>query len=285
MEEQQETSQLYTALSSAAEQNPRDPRIQEQILQIARQEEGTEKARSGFYGMVPLEELENLFGRMKNAKTLADHYRLMTEKCSTGDLWYDVIIGQRYKDSISALGEFVGKKRWERGLDLGCGTGNVSQEISKYCKTCVGLDLLPFLLKIARDKTRQQKTEFVAANAAHLPFRKGEFDLAVSNAMVVFLSKDELFQFITEIHRVLRPGGSYFEPLGVKSKPVESGKELLVKLIDEMMPPSRREFGHSPESFRMLLAGFRELGFTSFLHQRQQVGAAVLELAKSRPTR
>lgn len=281
MQEQKETPQQYLDLSSAIEQNPRDPKIQEQVLNLARQEERTERSKRGFYGRVPLEEIEGLFKRMKSAKRFEDYYELVAEKCSTGDLWYDIIVGRRYKDTIAALEGEIGKKEWDRGLDIGCGTGNATREIVRHCQSCVGLDLLPFLLEIAQKDIQKPEVSFVAGEAAHLPFKDSEFDLVVSNALVCFLSKRDLVRFVSEVYRVLKPSGSYFQPIGPSNEePLESGKALLAKLVDEMMPPSREEFGRSPRASQTFLASFQILGFTPILHENQDKSVMVLELKK-----
>ncbi|MFZ5365970.1 MAG: class I SAM-dependent methyltransferase [Patescibacteria group bacterium] len=282
MEEQKEIRQRYLDLSSAIEQNPHDPEIQGQVLNLARQEEGTEKSQKGFFGRVALTEMEGLFKKMKEAKRLEDYYRLVVEKCSTGDLWYDIIVGRRYKDDIVALGEEIGKKEWDRGLDIGCGTGNVTRKITKHCKSFVGLDLLPFLLGIARERIQKSKVGFVAGEAARLPFKENAFDLVTSNALVCFLSREDLIRFIIEVNRVLKPGGSYFQPIGsAREEPLESGKALLAKLIDEMIPPSREEFGRTKKASQTFLFGFRMLDFTPIVHENKKRGTAILELKKS----
>ena len=80
-------------------------------------------------------------------------------------------------------------------LDIGCGRGKQMQYIKfKLGSICVGLDIIPFKL-----------SNFVVADARHLPFRDSVFDIAYSLGVIEHLKETK--KAIGESIRVLRPGG------------------------------------------------------------------------------
>jgi ubiquinone/menaquinone biosynthesis methyltransferase len=106
----------------------------------------------------------------------------------------------------------VDSSREVRVLDLACGTGLVTFDLSRWTNetsTVVGLDLSPAMLRIARrNKLRQPSNchiEFVRAVGEFLPFRENLFDyVTVGLALRNFANKQALFK---ESRRVLMLGG------------------------------------------------------------------------------
>jgi len=93
-------------------------------------------------------------------------------------------------------------------LDIGCGNGRFypffKDSGGKYC----GIDNSQSLIAIARENF--PGAEFAVADALSLPFKKNEFDLAVSIAVLHHIpSKDIREVFFKEAWRVLKPGGIF----------------------------------------------------------------------------
>lgn len=84
-------------------------------------------------------------------------------------------------------------------LDLACGTGRLLE----FADT--GLDASPNMLEQARLKW-PGKT-LVTADAQALPFAADSFAAAYSFHLLMHLSAEQSAQVLTELHRVLRPGG------------------------------------------------------------------------------
>jgi SAM-dependent methyltransferase len=87
-------------------------------------------------------------------------------------------------------------------LDLGCGEGRVTRDLQRRGHAVVGIDASPTMLAAASEAG---PGPFVIADAAHLPFSDGTFELAV--AYNVLMDLDELDAGVREVARVLAPGG------------------------------------------------------------------------------
>jgi ubiquinone/menaquinone biosynthesis C-methylase UbiE len=92
-------------------------------------------------------------------------------------------------------------------LDAGCGTGFLSLELAVRGHRVTGVDFAPAMLAEARRKAAAAglSIRFEEADAEHLPFAAGSFDLAISRHVLWTLPHPEAA--IDEWLRVLRPGG------------------------------------------------------------------------------
>ena len=92
-------------------------------------------------------------------------------------------------------------------LDAGCGTGFLSFELAARGHRVTGVDFAPAMLAEARRKAAERtvSVRFEEADAEHLPFPAGSFDLAISRHVLWTLPHPEAA--IDEWIRVLRPGG------------------------------------------------------------------------------
>jgi ubiquinone/menaquinone biosynthesis C-methylase UbiE len=88
-------------------------------------------------------------------------------------------------------------------LDCGCGTGNNLTMLRRYGRAC-GIDITWSGLAYARNRG---ETHVARASATQLPFPAGQFDL-VTSFDVLYAFDDEMERdALTEMYRVLRPGG------------------------------------------------------------------------------
>jgi 2-polyprenyl-3-methyl-5-hydroxy-6-metoxy-1,4-benzoquinol methylase len=98
-----------------------------------------------------------------------------------------------------------------RILDIGCGTGRHSIELTKRGYHVTGIDLSDSQLQRAREKAAEQKLHigFQKHDARHLPFNN-EFDLAIMLCEGAFplMETDEMnFQVLQNAEKALKPGG------------------------------------------------------------------------------
>src|SRR3954468_11384755 len=109
------------------------------------------------------------------------------------------------------VGEATGLRAWReklvagaRGgvLDVGCGTGRNLPLFPPGTKV-IGLD--PARDSLRKARRRAPGMALVRASAEALPFRDGAFDTVVSG--LVFCSVPDPLQGLSEVKRVLAPGG------------------------------------------------------------------------------
>ena len=112
-------------------------------------------------------------------------------------------------DRGQALVDLLAPQADERILDLGCGTGHVTQTIAERGAMAVGVDASPEMISSA--STRFPHLDFRLADAAELPF-EGEFDAVFSHATLHWVTRAE--EAIRGMHRALKPGGRVVAELG-----------------------------------------------------------------------
>lgn len=96
-------------------------------------------------------------------------------------------------------------------VDIGCGTGELALSISRRLRDAriVGVDTSPSMLLFAsRHATTDGRLRFIVGDGAKMPFPDGSIDLVVSTLSLHHLADPTAV--MTEIDRVLRPGGCAF---------------------------------------------------------------------------
>jgi SAM-dependent methyltransferase len=106
-------------------------------------------------------------------------------------------LGERVRAFLAASGE-------ERALDVGCGAGALALALAPLVREVVGVDRVPELLALARERAPENAT-FVEADATHLPYDEGEFDLAGTLRTLHHVPRPELVA--AELARVTKVGG------------------------------------------------------------------------------
>ncbi|MFP8966400.1 malonyl-ACP O-methyltransferase BioC [Pokkaliibacter sp. CJK22405] len=97
------------------------------------------------------------------------------------------------------------------GLDLGCGTGQLSAAMSQRGLPVVALDIATGMLQNAR--SRQVASHYLQADAEALPLASAQFDWVISSLAIQWCH--EPARVFAEVQRVLKPGGTFlFSTLG-----------------------------------------------------------------------
>lgn len=139
--------------------------------------------------------------------------------------WYETLFenyGQKYDNEIFAQGtvgecDFIENEinfdKALKVLDVGCGTGRHSIELSKRGYSIVGIDLSESLLAKAREKAinNKLKIDFLKHDARDLPFNN-EFDVAMMLCEGGFplMETDEMnFEILKSITKSLKSGGKF----------------------------------------------------------------------------
>jgi arsenite methyltransferase len=124
--------------------------------------------------------------------------RKLREAYSTED-----VIAQR-RATLDRLGLASG----EAVLDVGCGPGFLCEQMAVAVgKTgrVLGLDVSEELLSFARSRGQNDWLSYRQGDAKALDVEDGSFDVAVSTQVMEYV--DDVDCALSELHRVLRPGG------------------------------------------------------------------------------
>ena len=91
-------------------------------------------------------------------------------------------------------------------LELAHGTGNLQIDLRTAELTSIGLDLSPYMGRLARRKLLRNRITplLVQGRAEQLPFAAASFPAVVSTFPTEFILSPET---LAEVYRVLRPGG------------------------------------------------------------------------------
>ena len=112
------------------------------------------------------------------------------------------------KDNMYRWADAMGLRNGMNILEVGCAGSLLCHRIKEHLPECqvTGLDFDLGHIVYARRKTKELGLDctFEAGDAAALPFEDETFDLCVSHTVMNFC---EPSSFVSEQHRVLRPGG------------------------------------------------------------------------------
>jgi len=118
-------------------------------------------------------------------------------------------------------------------LDVASGTGNAAIPAAERGADVVASDLTPELLDAGRERAAVLGVEldWREADAEHLPFDDGEFDVVMSSIGAMFAPHHQ--DVADELARVCRPGGT----VGLLSWTPEGMIGSLFRLMGPFMPP------------------------------------------------
>ncbi|MEV6354857.1 class I SAM-dependent methyltransferase [Streptomyces hydrogenans] len=147
----------------------------------------------------------------------------------------------------SALHALVGREG-ATVLDCACGIGTQALGLARHGHRVTGTDLSPRAAaragREARDRGLEVRT--AAADMRHLPFADGRFDVVVcaDNSLPHLLTERDVHAALTEMRRVLRPGGL----LLVSTRPYD---ELLRERPVSTPPQIHRSAGDRTVTFQL----------------------------------
>lgn len=135
-------------------------------------------------------------------------------------------------------------------LDVGCGAGRDTREISKFGYAVTGIDLSEKMLEIARGKT--PGASFSKMDFRQLGFNDNTFDGVWANASLFLVTKDEVIESLKEIYRVLKPGGVAFVSF-------KEGEGLQVKHVTKELQKQQELYSYTEMRDTLKKIGFRIL--------------------------
>ena len=95
-------------------------------------------------------------------------------------------------------------------LEVACGTGHTSALISKLGINFTACDLTPAMIEQAKKRIERLSVQpkFMEADAIDLPFGSNSFDVVISTRFLHLFNYDKQEEVLSEMIRVLKPGGS-----------------------------------------------------------------------------
>ncbi len=128
------------------------------------------------------------------------------------DVWasgdaYEPYVGRWSRLVAEEFLKWLNVSRGSSWLDVGCGTGALSQMILMYCQPnkIKGIDRSEGFVQYARDKVNDQRAEFEVSDAQAIPVEDNVLDAAVSGLVLNFVPQPE--KMISEMRRVVKTGG------------------------------------------------------------------------------
>jgi SAM-dependent methyltransferase len=168
---------------------------------------------------------------------------------------YDRFMGRYSRRLAPVFADFAGVEAGQRVLDVGCGSGVLTEELAGRvgAEQVSGVDPSPLLAACAE---RVPGAELKQGKAEALPWLDDSFDAAVAQLVIHFM--DDPAAGVTEMARVTRPGGV----VAASSWDFAGGMQMLkiywetARELDHDLSGESRSFGN----LEQLEALWRELG-------------------------
>ena len=149
------------------------------------------------------------------ARTLAvEHHHAETKRFVN---WYEEMAKSRFANAFSygrhkidvLLDEALkAQHAGARILDVGCGTGEYVHRANELGFTVSGVEPADAMRAVAIDKN--PGISIVYGVATELPYPAESFDFVICIEVLRYLNRSDIRQSLSELRRVLRPGGTMF---------------------------------------------------------------------------
>lgn len=146
-------------------------------------------------------------------------------------------------------------------LDLACGTGSTTLPLAARGLKATGLDLAPAMLKIAREKAKEQglEADFVEQNMLDLDFSE-PFDMVVSfqDGINYLTGEGDFEKLAAAVDGVLKEGGVFLFDLNRVDH--YSDSDTTVIDLDDMYLVYENNYNPSTRIWHIKLTGFLQEG-------------------------
>jgi SAM-dependent methyltransferase len=139
------------------------------------------------------------------------------DKAATPESALAAVDGSANEEVVQITGRFTARQvataldlsAEDRILELGCGVGRIGRELAPHCARWTGVDISERMIVHARERLEHLgNTEFHQLERTRLDgVADGSLTKAYSVAVLCHMDKEDLFLYLQELHRSLRPGG------------------------------------------------------------------------------
>jgi 2-polyprenyl-3-methyl-5-hydroxy-6-metoxy-1,4-benzoquinol methylase len=120
--------------------------------------------------------------------------------------------------------------RCDAGLDIGCGTGELTKRLSACCKKTVGIDVSEQMIEEAKKRNSKENIEYVKIAAEeYLESLYERYDVIISIAALHHMDMENIFRLVK---KSLKPNGIFLDLY--KNKTIF---EFFISLIAVMVNP------------------------------------------------
>ena len=109
----------------------------------------------------------------------------------------------------AAFDRAVGRRRFERALDFGCGIGRFLGRLNERAAAVYGVDATPAMIELARARNIVPPERLSLAREGVLPFAAHSFDLLLSVYVLSCMYADDRRLALAELARVAAPGALF----------------------------------------------------------------------------
>jgi ubiquinone/menaquinone biosynthesis C-methylase UbiE len=111
--------------------------------------------------------------------------------------------------SARVIADKLGIAKEHQVLEVGVGVGRLAKHIAARCAKFTGIDISHKMIAITSERLRQlPNVTLIAHEKSDLSiFQNNSFDRAYFQTVLIHLDREDVFNYLRETYRVLRPGG------------------------------------------------------------------------------
>lgn len=149
-------------------------------------------------------------------------------------------------------------------LEIGCGVARVGRELAAHCGQWHGSDIAGNMIAHARQRTADLPNVFLhelPTNDLQI-FDDNSFDAVYSTIVFMHIDKYDMFKYMREANRVVKPGGRvYFDTYNLLAPEAWDIFENLVNQFDGGVRPRHISQFSTPQEFQRFMekAGFVDI--------------------------
>jgi SAM-dependent methyltransferase len=159
-------------------------------------------------------------GRRESGKKVMEfesYKQFWNHQAATPESALAAVDGSASEEVVQITGRFTARQvatalelnAGDRILELGCGVGRIGRELAPHCAHWTGVDISEKMITHARDRLGHlDNTEFHQLERSSLEsVADDSLTKAYSVAVLCHMDKEDLYLYLQELHRTVRPGG------------------------------------------------------------------------------